>query len=315
MDKFYIGIDFGGTCIRVVSCDYRGHDLSQILKRVIVRKDTAMEELEENLIPLIEQICEEKSKEGKRLEGIGIAMAALFDRETGVIEGWPNNRKYQNFPMKRYLEERYGVSVLLEDDANAAALGEQLAGEGKGFSDLLYVTISTGIGCGIIMHDSLLTGCHGWAGELGHIKVTEDEVLCTCGAKGCLQAVASGPAIFRDIKQTGFFERYGRKSQLTLKECVHYARQGNQELLDLFQKKGNCIGKALANLVILLDIPVIILGGGVVEAGDILLEPIRDAAEEGLAGRRAVKIVRSKLNDKNGALGALNLIQRAKCND
>lgn len=312
MDTFYIGIDFGGTCIRVASGNHINNDRPNMLKKVIVRNKTAEEELERNLIPLIEENCIMQKNRGKQLGGIGIAMAALFDRNTGVITDWPNNKKYKGFPVRSYLEERYKVPVSLEDDANAAVLGERLLGAGMGLSDMIYVTISTGIGCGIIVNDKLITGYHGWAGELGHIKVTDENILCTCGARGCLQAVASGTAIFRDIQLTEFYRLYKKAGNLTLKDCVEYAKQGNAELVSIFQRAGNYIGESLANMVMLLDIPVIILGGGVMEAGDVIWEPIRNAVNKNLENKRAVNIVCSSLNDSNGVLGALYLAGYSK---
>lgn len=312
MDKFYIGIDFGGTNIKLVSKSYVNTDNANIIKRVIVHKEMVEEELELNLIPLIEESCRIQKKNGKQLDGIGIAMAALFDRNTGVITDWSNNKKYRGFPIKGYLEEKYHVPVYLEDDANAAVLGEQLIGAGVGLSDMIYVTISTGIGCGIIINDTLITGYHGWAGELGHIKVTDEDVLCTCGASGCLQAVASGTAIFRDIQLTEFYQTYKKSKNLTLKDCVVYAKHNNVELASVFQKAGNYIGEALANIVMILDVPIIILGGGVIEAGDLILKPIQTAFNKSLGNKRVATIVCSKLYDRNGVLGALHLAKKMR---
>lgn len=307
---FYVGIDFGGTNIRAVASDRNKPEISKIIKTPLLRKETVKEEIGENIIPLINQLIHEKKQENKRLDGIGIATAALFERRTGRICNWPNNPKYKGFPLMEYLEEYYKVPVLLEDDANAAALGEQLTGEAVGATDFVYVTVSTGIGSGIILNDKLITGYHGWAGELGHIKVTEEDILCSCGSKGCLQAVASGPAILKKIKETQFYKQNPYKSNLTLKNCVEYARQGNQELKKSFQEAGYYIGKALANTVMLLDVPLIILGGGVTEASDLIIEPIQESISNSLGGKRKVRIIRSKLNDINGVLGALWLVKK-----
>lgn len=310
MEKFYVGIDLGGTSVRIASCDGHSQDISQICKKDVVRRESPVEEIEETLIPLIDDICERKKHEGKRIDGIGIAMAALFERDTGVITNWPNNSKYKNFAIRQYFQNRYGVPVVLEDDANAAALGEQFCGAGRTYSDLIYVTVGTGIGSGIIINNTLVTGVHGWAGELGHIRVVGENAQCTCGAKGCLQALACGPVIFREVQKTNFYKQSEKPSELTLQKCVAYARQGNEELRQIFCRAGNYIGGALANLVILLDIPLIIVGGGVAQAGEILLGPIRDAAARSLGNRRDICIVPSNLNDKNGVIGALVLAEK-----
>lgn len=310
LEVFYVGIDFGATNIRAAACDKGGKEISEIQKKPLVRKETAAEEMEVNVIQLVNQICREKRYQGKELGGIGVAMAALFNRENGVIISWPNNSKYQGFPIQMFLEERYGVPVVLEDDANAAALGEQFAGAGIGLKDFVYVTVSTGIGSGIIVNDHLLTGFHGWAGELGHIKVTDDNIVCSCGARGCLQSVASGPAILHELKKLKCYESYHKEKELSLKELVSFEQRDEEQMAYVFEKAGRYIGGVLANLVMLLDVPVIILGGGVIETGDLLVKPIKEAMYGSLENKRRVKIVCSHLKDKNGAIGALCLIDK-----
>jgi len=305
-----VGIDLGGTNIRAVACDKGSSNISDILKEPLERKESVILEVDNNLIKLIDRICFEKQKEGKELGGIGIAMAALFNRKTGVVTKWPNNSKWNNFPIREYLVKHYLVPVVLEDDANAAALGERLAGAGMGFKDFVYVTVSTGIGSGIVVNDSLLIGCHGWAGEMGHIRVSEEEVTCTCGAKGCLQAMASGPAILEGFKKTKAYEKYYDNQNIDLKDVVSLAQEGIKEAADVFREAGGYIGKALANYVMLLDVPVIILGGGVIEAGDLIMKPILEGFKKFLQDKRNVNIVCSSLNDKNGVMGALSLIDK-----
>jgi len=304
LEEFYVGIDLGGTSIRVVACDKGSKKISKIKKEPLIRKENIKEEIDNNLISLINLVCLEKSAAGKKLGGIGIAMAALFDRETGTIVSWPNNKKWNGFPLMQYLKEIYKVPVVFEDDANAAAIGEQIAGAGKGYKDLAYVTVSTGIGCGIIINNNLLTGAHGWAGELGHIKTADSKTVCTCGAKGCLQAVASGSAIRKA------YLNKEPASDIEVKEIVIRAGKGDLSAKAVFEEAGTYIGDALANLVMILDVPVIILGGGVIEAGDLIIAPILKQFRESLQEKRSAKIVKSKLNDKNGVIGALAFIDK-----
>lgn len=310
MKQFYIGLDLGGTYLRAVACDKGGFSLSDIKKEPLVRKENLNSEIEENLIKLIDCVCIEQKKEGKELAGIGISMAALFNRNTGTITNWPNNKKWDGFPIGKCLMERYLVPIVMEDDANAAVLGEQLAGAGRGLSNFIYVTISTGIGSGILMNNSILTGCHGWAGELGHIRVSDENVTCTCGAKGCLQAIASGPAILKSFEKTKAYETYCQESDINLEVVVALAEQGVKEAVDVYCTAGRYIGSTLANLIILLDIPSIILGGGVMNAGKLIMEPIMEGLQNSLQNKRNARIVCSSLNDKNGVIGALALIDK-----
>lgn len=310
MKQFYIGLDLGGTYFRAITCNKNGQNLSEIRKVPLVRTAQVQSEIENNLIVLIDSVCMEQQNEHKELAGIGVAMAAMFDRDTGKISSWPNNNKWNGFPILQCLAEHYYVPIVIEDDANAAALGEQLKGSARGIDNFIYVTISTGIGSGIVINNTLLTGKHGWAGELGHIKVSDEQIVCTCGAKGCLQAMASGPAIINRFKKTKAFEEYGMNQIMELKEIALLANHGVKDAVDVFQRAGSYIGNALANLVILLDAPVIVLGGGVINAGALILDPISEAMQDSLKGKREAKIVFSSLNDENGVIGALSLIDK-----
>lgn len=306
MNDFYIGIDFGGTNIRIISYDYEAKKKLQYYKKPVKRCEDVYKEAKYNIVVLIDKIC--KINYPAKLAGIGVAIAALFNRNTGVIKEWPNNQLWSGFPLKEFLEQRYHVPVVLEDDANSAAMGEQLFGAGKGYTSLMYVTVSTGIGCGIILNNALITGENGWAGELGHIRVTENNVLCTCKAKGCLQAVASGPAILKRFRS----KYAGNNSDLRLEDVAQLAKEGNSEANRVFYDAGRYIGGVIANAIMLLDISLVIVGGGVIQTGSVILKPIQEHLEKSLQSKRKVSILCSDMDDKNGVLGALALILRLK---
>lgn len=306
MKSFYIGVDLGGTNVRFVAVEKGASQILCYQKNPFQRLDQVEDEVEENLFRYIDKICEEQQKQDRVLGGIGIALAALFHRETGDICKWPNNQKWNGFPIKKVLEKRYHVPVILEDDANSAAIGEQIAGAGIGHQNLVYITISTGIGSGIVVNDMLLTGEHGWAGELGHIKVTEEKEKCTCGENGCLQAVASGTAILRRYK-----ERKGKaEDTFSLQQVAEWAEEGDTTAREVFWEAGTYIGKAIANVVMLLDIPLFILGGGVLQTGDLIYKPLQEAVSKSLHTKRDVTLVQSNLSDKNGLIGVLSLIDQ-----
>ena len=308
MSKFYLGIDMGGTNCRIVSYDIEEKFFSAIYKYPFLRVGDVKKEVMANLCDRIQDVCNEKKKQNKSLAGIGIALAALFDRKSGTITRWPNNQVWDGFAIKSFLEDYFHVPVFLEDDANAAAMGEHMVGAGKCYDSFAYVTISTGIGAGIIINDKVFIGHHGFAGELGHIQVTDAEKICTCHAKGCLQAVASGPAILREFKSTNTFQRMTNKNEIDLKQVAELAKQGNSDARQVFCEAGKFIGIALANMAIMFDLPMIILGGGVINTGDIIIEPIKNAMGSSLMYKRSVKLMISELNDKNGIYGAIALI-------
>lgn len=303
MGDFFIGIDMGGTNIRAIYYDVESKQVSKIYKKEIRHSCDVFKEAKDNLIYLIHKVCGDK-KEGSLL-GIGIALAALFERKTGIITEWSNNNKWKGFPIKMYLEEYFGVPVVLEDDANSAALGEQYAGEGKGCTDFIYITVSTGIGCGIIINGKLLLGTHGWSGEIGHIRVTDRDIICTCGNKGCLQAISSGKGILERYKEISFCKKIEEKNNLKLETVSELADRGVENAVKVFQDAGFYLGKAIGNTVMMLDVNRVILGGGVMHAERFIFNSIWDGINYSLQTRRNIEVVCSKLQDKNGLLGAL----------
>lgn len=302
--EFYIGIDLGGSSVRGIAYRRNNRVLSNVYKFGFIKCGSVLEEVNKNLVQLIEQICKDNFE--YRLSGIGIAFAPLFEREKGIVVKWPNNRKWDGFPILDYLANIYQVPIALEDDANAAALGEQLSGAGKEIADFIYITVSTGIGCGIISGGKLLVGEHGWAGEIGHVKVSKNSrISCNCGAKGCLQAIASGPAILERYVQIQKKNNVVGFTQYTLNDVAQKACEGDIFAKRVFYYAGAEIGRTLANLVMLLDSSLIIVGGGVTNAGEWIMRPVRAGVDAGLQGRRDIKVVQSSMHDINGLIGSL----------
>ena len=306
--ELYIGIDLGGSNVRGIALKGAQRRLSNIYKYTFLRMKKVYDEVDKNIVQLIKNICCDYPE--SKLGGIGIALAAIYDRKSGCIVKWPNHIKWNGFPIIDYLNEIFQVPIILEDDANAAALGEQFAGLGKGVSNFIYFTISTGIGCGIVANGNLIVGEHGWAGEIGHIRVSKNpQITCKCGAIGCLQAIASGPAIlenyFRIKHMNNIFEY-----PCTLADVVERAQQGETYAQKVFYQAGIAVGNVLANLIMILDSSRIIVGGGVTNAGKWIMDPIKEGINENLQGRRNIDVVKSELCDINGVIGILSkLIQ------
>ncbi len=309
MNTFFIGIDIGGTHVRIATYDETLGYISDI-KKVKFKKSGICElEISENICDLITSAINEMKQENKVLKGIGISLAALFERTTGNIVKWPNNMTWNGFELKKYLQSKFNVPVILEDDANSAALGEKLEGAGKGHDNLAYITISTGVGCGLILNNTLITGANGWAGEIGHIKVAEEGPECNCGNKGCLQALVSGPALLKRFKELK--KGCGDTELIQLPEVAVLAGKGDADAIEVFSYAGMHIGKVIANIVMFLDVSAFVIGGGVAEAGNILLDSVRETAAHQLKYfNREVKIEKSGLADINGVIGALGIIYR-----
>ncbi len=307
MDYFYIGVDLGGTNVRMIAVEREKKRILAYRKEAFQRADAGKEELFLNILRIVDEVRDACETRETVIGGIGIALAAPFDRKTGVITKWPNNPKWNGIHIREILEKRYRVPVVLEDDANAAALGELIAGRGMGYHDLVYVTISTGIGCGIIINDRLLTGKDGGAGELGHMKVTEENILCTCGAYGCLQAVASGPAILK--RYLSCMEQTGQAPDL--RQVVQYAESGDQVAIEAFRTAGRYVSYAIANIAMLLDVSLFILGGGVMHAGTLIMSPIEETVNVILKHKKKIRLIVSEDCDRSGMFGVLELLHQS----
>ncbi|MHB1392550.1 MAG: ROK family protein [Clostridia bacterium] len=309
MSNFFIGLDIGGTNIRIASIDKENKKVGSIQKVSFIRLKTAQEEVDKNVCEQIKHYVEENGLKLKDMEGIGISSAPMFNRENGEIILWPNNQLWNNYPLKKYLYEAFKVQVIIEDDANSAALGEFYFGAGRGYENFAYITVSTGIGCGLIIGGSLYTGKNGGAGEIGHVKVCENGTQCKCGMTGCLQAVASGPALLEKSRWLAKQNNFDPNSICDLDKVVELAHKGSTWAHEVFDEAGAYLANAIANIMMLLDIPLVIIGGGVVQAGDLIIEPIKlSLYPYSQRLNRNIEIKPAALMGDNGLLGALSLI-------
>jgi glucokinase len=248
---------------------------------------------------------------------IGIGSPGPLDPNAGIIFKAPNLHGWTDIPLEARLEERLGCTVHLGNDANLAALGEWKFGAGKGSSHMVYLTISTGIGGGVIVDDQLLLGSRGLAAELGHITMQPDGARCGCGIKGHIEALASGTAIARKANER---LQKGAKSTLQniLKEkgTVNAVDVGvaaaNDDVfaLNLISETGSLLGHFLADLAHVFNPETFVLGGGVSQLGDMLFKPIRASFEEHLmdpAYAENVHILPAALGDDAGLVGAMVL--------
>lgn len=286
MNNYCLGIDIGATNIRVLVYDMKKGYYEDFFRYKFIKIGEVKEEVELNVCSHVDEIMCLKREEGKTLSAIGLAVAANFERSTGVITVWPNNKVWNGFRLREYIYNRYMVNIIIEDDANAAAMGELITRKGL-VSNLLYITVGSGVGCGIIINNQLYIGENGWAGEFGHIKVVKKGIKCSCGANGCLQTVASGIMIKKRIKQI----------VLKKKTDERY----------IYLEAAKYLGEAISNLIMLFDINLIVLGGGVMDCGTFFFQEICKNVNRNLSGRRSIKIEMTQINHINGALGAAEL--------
>ncbi|MEJ2448292.1 MAG: ROK family protein [Anaerolineales bacterium] len=301
-----IAIDIGASRMRAAS--YTFNSTEPILYNQISTRSEGLA-IEDRLVNLIDSVWPEDYK----VDAIAAACPGPMDPINGIIISPPNIPEWRYFPLQEFLTNKYDLPVALNNDANLAALGEWSFGAGKGFSDLIYLTISTGIGGGIILNDRLFMGASGFAGEIGHITLLHNGPLCSCGQTGHLEAIASGPSIVRWVKsklEDESLKEHFPDGDLTARHISDAAEEGNQLAMAAYERAGKYIGLAVANLLHIFDIPIFIIGGGVSKAGDLLFSPIRQSVEESVISDiylEGLKILPAALGDDSGIKGALVL--------
>ena len=312
------GIDIGGTNQTVAIATPEGDVLTR--SRAQRPPGGTAEDLVRSISALLEEALAEAAQAtpGTQLTGIGIGFGGPVDHAQGTILTSHHVAGWSGFPLRQTLTERFGVPVVLDNDANAGALGEARFGVGHDFSDFLYVNIGAGIGGGIIVRNRLLRGAHGLAGEIGHMTVVPGGAPCDCGKRGCLEAYASGRSLGRRARAATSADPTagaailalagGRSDAVDGHHLMQAATAGDRLALTLVRQTAGYLGLALGNAANLLDPAAIILGGGVAGAGDVLLTPLREhLAWHLMPGMPAPAILQAALGYDAGVMGAIAL--------
>lgn len=317
--KYAVGIDLGGTKIATVLTDLTGKIVNKV--EVETRAHEGKDAVLKRINNTVYQVMEPSGITRDDLAGIGIGSPGPLDPERGVVLRAPNLKWKEEVPLRDVVKDEFQVATYLDNDANAAAAGEYRFGAGKGCKNLIYVTVSTGVGSGIIVDGKVYRGAHGTAGELGHTIVDPAGPQCGCGKHGCLEAFSSGTAIAR---RTVAAIREGNKSiipelvgddleKITSKTVAEAAHLGDELACQMWESAGDYLGIGMANVINFLDPEMIIIGGGVSKVGELLFEPMRRSiakrAIESVAKR--VKIVPAALGSDVGSLGAVSIALEA----
>lgn len=307
----YIGIDLGGTAIKTGICDEQGNLLHKY--EGPTHGETGAEGVIDRMAEYARYVVETSPYDWEQIQGIGAGVPGFLDMAGGIVELAPN-LPFKNTPIRRMLEERVHKPVLINNDANVAALGEAWSGAGVGVQNLVVFTLGTGVGGGIIVGGKVVEGFKGMAGELGHIQVVPDleAVQCGCGQMGCVETVSSATGIVRMAKDA--VER-GDATALTLiqnvsaKDVFDAAKAGDEVAQRIVRRAAFYLGKAMAAVAVVLNPQRFVVGGGVVRAGDILLNPIREVFTQltPAATHRGVDIVPAELGNDAGTIGAAGL--------
>ncbi|MFA5065013.1 MAG: ROK family protein [Dehalococcoidia bacterium] len=284
MDRFkvpVVGVDIGGTKIIAAVFDTDGAMLSRI--HCLTRGSEGPNSVINRLSAAIINAIEKSGLKRKQVGCVGIAVAGAIDINRGLVGDSPNIPHWHNIPLRDRLVKSLGGPIFMLNDANAAALAEHRLGAGRGLNNMIYITVSTGIGGGMIINGELYQGTDGSAAEIGHMIIKIGGPLCKCGKHGCFEAMASGTAIARLAKSR---LRRGEKSimpglvhdkvsNVTAETVAAAARKGDTLALAIIEESAGYLGIGIANLVNLMNPQMIIIGGGVSKMGEMLLKPTR----------------------------------------
>jgi glucokinase len=303
-----IAVDIGGTHVRAALYE-------QDNPKPIAHQRAATEADKPGVYDRLHLAVEAVWPKDKEVLGIGISSPGPLDPHTGHVLATPNIPEWRNFPLAPKLAGDFGVPAFLSNDANLGALGEWKFGAARGHANVLYLTVSTGVGGGVIEDGRLIQGYHGLAGELGHIILDPDGPICSCGFAGHLEAFASGPSIARYVLEQmkqGVQSSIQPDDRLTAREVADAARQGDSLAIAAYRRAGEYLGIGVANFLTSFDPSIVILGGGVTTIGPLLFDPFKTSLEKRVFHPRYLenlKIARSDLGDDVALLGALALAQ------
>ena len=306
-----IAIDIGGTQIRAAV--YPSGDTRPVKQKRIPTQGKNGAPLE-RLMDLVAEVWPVND----HVCAVSVAAPGPNNPQLGIIYAAPNIPGWENLPIVQIIQDRFNVPVYLGNDANLAALGEWRYGAGQGHHNLIYITISTGIGGGVICDDRLLLGSHGLAAELGHVTVQPDGPICSCGHRGHLEAFASGTAIAHYVKEQiaqGVPSFLAEMPGATGRDVSMAAEQGDPLAKSALARAGSYMGRALADYLHIFNPSIIILGGGVSRSGHFLMEPLRAAMAEAVISPEylhGLVITHAALGDDAGLLGALALAHTAR---
>jgi glucokinase len=333
MNSFAIGVDLGGTNLRIAAVDANGGVLEKVSTGAEVTRgrDYVLDEM----CKAVRAMASKFGGAGRTV-GIGIGVPGIIDRQTGMVHESPNLPGWRDYPVRDEIERRLRTDVILENDANAAAMGEKWLGVGSQVDDLCMLTLGTGVGGGLVLQGKIWHGMTGMAGELGHITVDPHGVKCGCGNHGCLEQYASATAVKRMAAEAvargeapELARAMDRDPEFSAKAIYQMAVERDEAALKIFRNVGQALGIALANMINVLNLPMYVIGGGMANAWDVFSPALLDQIQKrsfvyvatgpedivridstktsGEQTRRTTAIARASLGSDAGLLGAARL--------
>ncbi len=301
----YLGIRVGVHMTSVAIADARGQ--IRVTRDLPTTKGDAIGMINK-AISIVDETFEAAEIPRERLQAVGVTVPGLVDTSTGVCVLGPNV-EWKNVPVRDVIRNALDVPVVVQNVTNAGAIAEGQIGAAQGYRSYVWVYVGSGLGAGIVLDGRPFYGRQGFSGEIGHCQVVESGMQCGCGAFGCLETVASGRALERQAQQAVAEGKPTKLSELDrpieVTDIVAAAGEGDELSISLFEAAGTNLGKGLAYLQNILNPEIVVLGGRVVEAGDLLLTPARRAAHDHALKAERVPIVSSVLKERSGIVGAV----------
>jgi glucokinase-like ROK family protein len=308
---YVVGIDFGASHLTILIADLGAHILEETEITIDVQDGpkTCLDQADH----LLQELLKKAGRELKDILAIGVGVPGPIVSDAGMVLAPPIMPGWDRFPIRDTLVKMWGCPVSLSNDSELGALGEWAAGAGRGEQNLAYIKIGTGIGAGLLLEGQIYHGVTGSAGEIGHLTIEENGPLCACGNHGCLEAIAGGRAIALQAQEAA---RNDQRTQLanikpieaiTACNVASAARLGDLLAQQILSRAGTYVGIAIAGMVNMFNPGMVIIGGGVAQSGDILLEPIRLAVQRRSlpAATRAVRITTAMLGRRSSSMGAI----------
>ncbi len=318
-EQYLLLIDIGGTKLRAAI----GTKDAKILKKVegFTNVESGAEGALKDIFNLCDRVQQEAGINSRSIEKIGVSFGGPVDYQAGTIIKSQHVQGWDNYPLCQFLTEKYNVPAVIDNDGNVTALGEYYFGAGKGTDSMVYLTISTGIGGGIILNKQLWRGHHNLAGEIGHTIVAQDGLPCECGKNGCVEAYSSGYSLSKNTSQ--YLEQHPQQqtiirklvgddlSKITGVEIYKAAEQGDLFALKMIDTGLKFLGMAIGNVVSILDIEKIVIGGGLSNGGELFFKPLQKYVDRYamFSDDYHVPIVRAKFKDEAGIIGSIALTQ------
>lgn len=299
MTDYSIGVDLGGTNLRAAAISRDGKLLNKIAGSTPV--GAGRNAVISDMVVSIEKL--QGGLPGQKLAGVGVGVPGFILRDKGIVAAAPNLPEFDNYPVRDEIEKRLGAKVILENDANAAALGEKWMGAGRDVNDLILLTLGTGIGGGIVVNGNILRGYLGMAGEIGHTTISPNGYPCGCGNHGCVEKYASATAVAAMARLMNLGH------DLSSEDVFHLAKGGNERAQAIFECVGVSLGTLLASLINTFNFPLYLLGGGMTAAWELFQPPmLAEAFRRSFIFRKTPpRIERAALGGDAGLFGAAYL--------